>query len=146
MTTKKRASKAIEFVLGYEKEQDRKPEDVSANRNHSGYDVKSGNRMIEVKGVGESWQTYNWQSLHKTEVECLKRSPNDFYLYIVKFRDKESDEVVGFYVIPGVELLNETNFHIEVESYGIRPISQRKLSEYSKFAPSGKTPTPTSPS
>lgn len=131
MTSKERATKAIKFVLGYEKDQDREPEDVSANRKHSGYDVKSGNRMIEVKGVGESWRTYNWQSLHKTEVECLKGSPNDFYLYIVKFKDKESDEVVGFYVIPGLELLNTTNFRIGVENYGLRPISQRKLSKYS---------------
>lgn len=131
MTSKERARKAIEFVLDYEKKQHREPDDVSSNNEHSGYDVKSGNRMIEVKGVGESWETYTWQSLHKTEVACLKGSPNDFYLYIVKYKDTDSDEVVGFYVIPGAELLNETNFRIEVENYALTPISQSKLSRYS---------------
>jgi len=56
--------------------------------------------------VGESWQTYTWQGLHKTEVECLNGSPNDSYLYIVKFKDTASDEIVGFYIIPGLELLD----------------------------------------
>jgi len=130
MTSKQRERKAIEFVIGYEKKQKREPEDVSKNSSHSGYDVKSGDRMIEVKGVGESWRTYNWQPLHTTEVACLKRSPNDFYLYLVKFKDTASDDIVGFYVIPGLELLNETNFRIEVENYGLRPISQRRLSKY----------------
>ncbi len=62
-------------------EQNRKSANVSTKKKHTqkkhrGYDVKSDNRMIEVKGVGESWTTYNWQSLHKTKVACLKRSPN----------------------------------------------------------------------
>lgn len=130
MKPHERARRAIEFVLCYEKKQERAPKDVSANKDHLGYDVKSGNRMIEVKGVGESWQTYTWQCLHQTEVACLKRHPSDFYLYLVKFKDTGSDEVVGFYVIPGTELSNETNFRIEVENYRLRPISQRKLSKY----------------
>jgi len=128
MTNKERAKKAIEFVLDYEIKQGRNPEDVSTNKEHSGYDVKSDDRMIEVKGVGESWKTYTWQSLYKTEVECLNNNPNSFYLYIVKFRNKESDEVVGFYIIPGVDL--KSKFRIEIENYGLRPISENTLKEF----------------
>jgi hypothetical protein len=49
MTTKERGRKAIEFVLGYEKDQEREPEDVSANKNHSGYDVVLVQREMEKR-------------------------------------------------------------------------------------------------
>jgi len=128
MTNKERSKKAIEFSLNYERSQGRNPEDFSMDRKHPGYDIKSDERLIEVKGVGESWRTYNWQSLYKTERECLRKNPNNFYLYIVKYEDKESDKVEGFYIIPGVEL--ESKFHIEVETFGIRPISKSSLKEF----------------
>jgi len=54
-----------------------------------GYDIHSQSakeeRFIEVKGVSESWKTYTWQSLHFTEVDCLKRNSGKFFLYIVYF-------------------------------------------------------------
>ncbi len=128
MTNTERAQKAIEFVLDYERKQERIAENVSAAREHSGYDVKSGDRLIEVKGVGESWKTYTWQALYKTERESLRNHPNVWFLYIVKFKDKESDEVVGFYIIPGVDL--ENKFCIDIESYGIRSISQNTLKDF----------------
>jgi hypothetical protein len=129
MTNIEKSKKAIDLVLDYERKQGRNPEDVSNNRKHPGYDIKSNNRMIEVKGVGESWNTYNWQSLYRTEYECLKNNPSNFYLYIVKFIDKESDKVEGFYIIPGTEL-ESPKFRIEVETYGISPLSKRRLSEF----------------
>jgi len=84
--------------------------------------------MIEVKGVGESWRTYNWQSLYKNEVECLNNDPKDFYLYIIKFKDTNSDEVVGFYIVPGIDL--KAKFRIEIETYSLRPISETNLKEF----------------
>lgn len=131
MTNNERSKKAIEFVLNYERSQNRNPEDVedvSTNKKHPGYDIKSGIKLIEVKGVGESWNTYNWQSLYKTERDCLKKNPNIFYLYIVKYKNKKSDEVEGLYIIPGAEL--ESKFRIEVETFGIRPISRNSLKEF----------------
>jgi len=41
---------AMEIVMKYEKSQGKNPKDVSRTR--CGYDIKSGNRYIEVKGQG----------------------------------------------------------------------------------------------
>ncbi len=120
--------KAIEVVMRYEKREGRDPLIVS--KRGVGYDIKSNSRMIEVKGVGESWQTYNWQSLYRNEIECLNENPKDFYLYIVKFKDKNSDEVTGFYAIKGKDL--KAKFRVEIETYGVRPISRSSLKEFLK--------------
>ncbi|OGZ56687.1 MAG: hypothetical protein A3H64_03030 [Candidatus Ryanbacteria bacterium RIFCSPLOWO2_02_FULL_45_11c] len=125
---KQAEQKAIEIVMEYEKRKGRNPLIVS--RRGVGHDIESDGRMIEVKGIGESWLTYTWQSLYKNEVECLNNNPKDFYLYIVKFKDKNSDEIVGFYIIPGIDL--KSKFRIEVETYGIRPVSKHSLKEFSK--------------
>jgi hypothetical protein len=70
MTRKDTEDKAIGFVLDFERKQGRCALDVRPLRKqHRGYDVKSDGRRIEVKGVRESWKTYTWASLHKTEVE-----------------------------------------------------------------------------
>ncbi len=129
MTKKEKAKKAIEFVLDYEKKRGRNPEDVSINREHVGYDIKSDNRKIEVKGIGESWASYNWQALYKTERECLKQNPSDFYLYIVKFVDKKADIIEGFYIIPGTDLESQ-KFNTAVETYRLSPISKDHLKEF----------------
>jgi len=118
--------KAIEIVMEYEKREGRNPRIVS--REGVGHDIESNDRMIEVKGVGESWRTYNWQSLYKNEVECLNNDPKDFYLYIIKFKDTNSDEVVGFYIVPGIDL--KAKFRIEIETYSLRPISETNLKEF----------------
>lgn len=118
--------KAIEIVMEYEKREGRNP--VIVSRKGVGHDIESDSRMIEVKGIGESWRTYNWQSLYKNEVECLNNNPKNFYLYIVKFKDKNSNEVAGFYIISGVDL--KAKFRIEIETYGIRPISENCLKEF----------------
>lgn len=131
MTNKERAEEAIKFVLDYEKKESSGTdiiEDVSSNKEHRGYDIKSGSKMIEVKGIGESWSAYNWQSLYKTERECLRKNPNDFYLYIVKFINTQSSKIEGLYVIPGIDL--EREFRIEVETYGIRPVSKKSLMKF----------------
>jgi hypothetical protein len=125
MTTARKPDNAIQFALAYERAEGREALDVSFNKSHSGYDIRSGNRRIQVKGICEGWSTYNWQPLYKIEVDCLRSYPNEFHLYIVKFKGKGYDEVVGSYVIPGFELLDATKFDIEVETYRLSPISEK---------------------
>jgi hypothetical protein len=62
----------------------------------------------------------------------LRQNPNDFYLYIIKFKDKDSDEIEAFYIVPGSELVNDQCFGIQVENYALTPISQRSLRRYSQ--------------
>ncbi len=40
--------KAIELAMKYEKKQGRDPKDVSRNKKHLGYDIKSSRLKIEV--------------------------------------------------------------------------------------------------
>ncbi len=114
--------KAIEIVKTYEIEEGRSP--VNVSKKGVGYDLESSGRMIEVKGVSESWKTYTWQSLYHSEVECLDRNTKNFYLYIVKFDGDKS----SLYIIPGDKLKEE--FKCKVTAYALTPISRRKLNQF----------------
>ena len=118
--------KAIDIVMAYEEKQGRNPHIVSGKG--CGYDIESDGRYIEVKGSSESWDTYNWLCLYPTEVDCLRKFSNNFYLYIVKMDRKNLSENFNLYVIPGKSLLEK--FNIKVTAYSLSPISQRKLKEY----------------
>lgn len=128
MSNKNTSEKALNVVIAFEKQEGRNPENVS--RNGCGYDIRSDGRFIEVKGVGEDWRTYNWQSLHRTEVECLQNNAQNFYLYIVKFTNREAEEVEGLYIIPGKDLKDKDKFDIKIESYRLSPISKESLKSY----------------
>ena len=110
------------------------------NRVGVGYDIHSKSdkeeRLIEVKGVSESWNTYTWQAMHFTEVDCMKSNPDKFFLYIVYFsiageRDGiEINKIVpDIFVIPGADLLS-SKFRLKRGNYSLTPISRRKLSAY----------------
>lgn len=114
--------RAIEIVKSFEIAEGRNP--VNVSKKGVGYDLESCGRMIEVKGVGENWRTYTWQSLYPSEVECLNRSKKNFYLYIVKFSGDKS----SLYVIPGRRLKEE--FRCKVTAYALTPISKRKLQKF----------------
>ena len=116
--------------MDFETNAGRRPQDVRSSKRHNGYDVASGERMIEVKGTTEPWKNYNWVPLYQSEVDCLKNHPDNFYLYIVKFRDEKSYQIEGFYIVPGLELLNEDKFRIKIAYHSLTPISQRSLSKY----------------
>lgn len=118
--------RAIEVVVKYEKEQGRNPVHVSGKG--CGYDIKSDNRFIEVKGSSESWVSYNWLCLYPTEVDCLRKFPGNFYLYIVRLDRKDLGGKYDLYIISGKELLEK--FNIKVTAYSLSPISQRKLKEF----------------
>jgi len=113
----------MEVVRRYEIREGRRPKDVS--KEGVGYDIESDGRKIEVKGVVESWKTYTWQALYPSQVECLNKNPQEFFLYIVKFTDAEEHTL---YVIPGKDLLEK--FQVRIASYQLTPISQQKLREF----------------
>jgi len=117
---------------------------MPVHKNGVGYDLFSTSnneeRHIEVKGVSESWKTYNWQSLHHTEVKSLREDPEHFYLYIIHFdiinedRDEAhlSNAPRSLFIIKGQDLLSI--FNLTPASYSLRPISQRKLEPYKMIA------------
>lgn len=114
--------KAIEIVRAYEIAEGRDPKDVS--KNGVGHDIESSGRIIEVKGVSEAWKSYTWQSLCPSEIECLNKNINNFYLYIIKFDDNKN----SLYIIPGKKLKKE--FKFKITAYSLTPISRRKLKEF----------------
>jgi hypothetical protein len=128
MTNAERGKLAMQIALDYEIKQGRHPKDVAADKTVTGCDIISDGRYIEVKGVGESWKTYTWQGIHKTEYDRLKSDTAVFYLYIVKFVDKNSTEVEAIYIIPGPDL--ELAFTVQIASYAITPIGLSKLKPY----------------
>ncbi len=130
MTNAERGKLAIHIALDYETKQGRHPKDVASDKTVTGCDILSDGRYIEVKGVGESWKTYTWQSIHTTEYDRLKSDTANFYLYIIKFVDKNSTEVEAIYIIPGPDL--ESAFTVQIASYAITPISQARLEKYRK--------------
>ncbi len=94
--------KGIKYVLNYEKEQKRKPIDVSKNKNFVGFDIisidpkKNDHRLIEVKAT-------------ETEKGIPDAYANEFtrnlkfvatHLYVVKFKGNKST----LYIIPKKEI------------------------------------------
>ena len=119
---------AMNIVLDFELKNSRQPEDVS--QVGVGYDIKSTSpdkqeRFIEVKGVSESWKTYNWQPLFYTEVQCLKNNPDKFFLYIVYFNKQGEELPINLFVISGKDILS--SFNIKPMTFSLSPISRRKL-------------------
>ena len=74
-------SKEIKLVMEYERKQGRNPEDVS--RRYVGYDIKSDDRLIEVKK-----RDIKYGFLFMTNNEFLTFLKNkNAYLYLVYYRD-----------------------------------------------------------
>lgn len=75
--------RALEFVKEFEKRHKRIAEDIPIGR---GYDLKSGNRRIEVKGTGKKmpllvpFSQYNLDAIGKT--------PNYFFYFVFDIRGK----------------------------------------------------------
>jgi len=75
--------RAMEFVMEFERKNDRKPEDVSKNEHYDirSYDSRTGEvRYIEVKG---RWGPTLVVELTETEFEYAKKFGKDYWLYIV---------------------------------------------------------------
>jgi|YelNatPaOPRAMG01_1025707.scaffolds.fasta_scaffold133037_1 hypothetical protein len=71
--------KAIQIVMNYEKSQGREPKDVSKTK--CGYDIKSGERCIEVKG--QSSKRAGWIWISNSIVRKLGKDLSNYYIYIV---------------------------------------------------------------
>lgn len=132
------SDKSMQIVIDYEISHGRTPKAV--HKSGVGYDIISKNqtseRFIEVKASSESWKTCSWMPLYKNEFEALKKYPEKFYLYIVKFElaPKDRTEMIlsetnfDIYIVDGQTLLKE--FKIAPETYCLSPISKRKLLNY----------------
>ena len=70
---------AIELVMQYEKHQGRNPFDVSKTR--YGYDIKSGDRLIEVKGQKAPKPDFIY--LYKETLRKLGDNTLHYYIYLV---------------------------------------------------------------
>jgi hypothetical protein len=97
---------------------------IDVSRTGAGHEIESSGRMIEVKGVSESWKTYTWQSLHASEKDCLGKDKANLFLHIVKFDGSNS----SLYVIPGERLSKDLKF--KVTAYALTPIRRKKLKEF----------------
>jgi hypothetical protein len=80
---------------------------------------------LEVKGIGEGWGTFTYQSLTPIEVKVLMKDPSHFRLHIVKF---DGAKIVDHYVVPGDDIVQ--HFNVQISQYSLSPISQRKLSRF----------------
>lgn len=72
--------KSIQYIIRYEKSQRRNPQDVSKKR--LGYDIKSGNRYIEVKSRPKS-KIQSFIALHNHLLRSIGRGLVSYYIYIV---------------------------------------------------------------
>lgn len=71
---------SIQYVIKYEKSQGRKPVDVS--KKLIGYDVKSGNRYIEVKSRPTS-TLQPFITLHNHLLRSIGKGLANYYIYVV---------------------------------------------------------------
>lgn len=71
--------KAMQIVMDYERSRGKNPKDVCRTR--CGYDVKSGNRCIEVKG--KTSKKAGWFLIHNSMVRNLGKSLVNYYIYVV---------------------------------------------------------------
>lgn len=71
---------SIKYVMKYEKAQGRKPIDMSKKR--IGYDIKSGNRFIEVKSRPRP-NLFAFITLQDTLLRRLGKGIAHYYIYVV---------------------------------------------------------------
>ena len=113
---------SIKYVMRYERKQGRKPVDVSKKR--VGYDIRSGNRYIEVKSrPGSKIQPFI--TLHNALLRTIGKGLANYYLYIVYDMAKEPKLVI---VPPEVVLKNlETKVSLLVRKKVYSKIKPKKL-------------------
>lgn len=113
---------SIKYVIEYEKKRGCKPVDVS--KKLIGYDIKSGNRYIEVKSrPGEKIQPFI--TLHNSLLRKLGKGLSHYYIYIVYDMKKEPKLVV---VPPEIIFRNlETNVSLFIRKKVYNKIKSVKL-------------------
>lgn len=98
--------KAVELVIEYEKKQGRNPEKVDKFK--EGYDLKSGERLIEVKTNG------NFKSdllLSFSNFKKLGKKISNYYVYFLIGEDKPKLKIIEpDFIIKNMNLLTLINF------------------------------------
>lgn len=83
--------KAMEYAIQYEKEHGRNPTDMSDK--NKGYDIKSGNKIIEVKGrkekKGKTIRTIQFNQYNYAAMQRALENNEEYLLYVVKISDDE---------------------------------------------------------
>ncbi|MBL7131324.1 MAG: DUF3883 domain-containing protein [Candidatus Omnitrophica bacterium] len=70
--------KAIDMVMEFERQEGRNPKEIKLG----GYDIKSGNRCIEVKGSSDNnIPSFIW--INRTILKKLGKDVINYYIYIV---------------------------------------------------------------
>jgi len=105
--------KAMKLVMGYERKHGRYPKDMSTTG--CGYDIKSGSRLIEVKGM--SHPNGDFISLYKKLLTKLGKEISNYYIYVVyDIKNKPKLKIIP----PNTILANleiETSFFIRAKAY-----------------------------
>jgi len=122
---------SIKYVIKYERTQGRKPIDVS--KKLIGYDVKSGNRYIEVKSrPGSKIQPF--VTLHNALLRKLGRSLAYYYIYLVYDMKKNPKLVIIPPEIVFKNLETKVSLLVRRKVYNkIKPITLGKA-DYCKIA------------
>jgi len=71
-------SLAKQHIFNFERKNGRKPKDKSGK----GYDIVSGNRLIEIKARKKDYKTSAFFFISEAQHKCLKNEKN-YYIYIV---------------------------------------------------------------
>jgi hypothetical protein len=115
---------SIKYVIKYERSQGRKPMDVS--KKGLGYDIKSGNRYIEVKSRPKG-NIQAFINLHNHLLRSIGKKLSNYYIYIVYDMQKAPKLVI---VPPDLVLKNLETFvilRVRGKVYRkIKPISLKK--------------------
>lgn len=120
---------SIKHVMKYEKLQGRKPVDQS--KKHIGYDIKSGNRFIEVKSSPKS-APYHFITLQDTLLRRLGKGIAHYYIYIVfDFGARKNPSLI---IIPPNTIFKNLHTAVKLSIPGkaynkIQPIKLGKLGQ-----------------
>ena len=114
--------KNIKYVINYESKQGRKPQDVSKKR--VGYDIKSGDRYIEVKSrPGSRLQPF--LTLHNHLLRSIGKGLAHYYIYVIYDMKKDPKLVI---LPPELVLRNlETNVSLFIRRRVYNRIKPLKL-------------------
>lgn len=102
LSNKEIENRAVSVVIEYERNHHRQARDV--RRERLSYDVKSADRIIEIKGIEKTLSdSGNWRFIQQNSVQLLLKEKN-FFIYIVD-NLKDGTENAGIYILSREEAL-----------------------------------------
>ncbi len=102
LSNKEIENRAVNAIIGFEQQQNRQVCDV--RRDGLSYDIKSNDRIIEVKGIEKTLSdSGNWRFIQPKSVQLLLIEKN-FYIYIVD-NLANGIENAGIYILNREEAL-----------------------------------------